>query len=378
MRFLHTADLHLGKRVYQFSMIKDQEYILDQILSIALTSKADGIFISGDVYDKPTPSEEAVMLLDSFLNRCTQEGLLVFIISGNHDSSRRLAFGSKMMAAEGIYIAPAFDGTLAPLTFEDAFGEINIYLLPFIKPAQVRHYFPDQKGDGSYQWALETVINSIPLDPLKRNVLLAHQFVLGGMTSESEEVSIGGLDQIAAQTFAPFDYVALGHLHRPQWIDMEKVRYSGSPLKYSFSEVSHQKGVGLIDFEQKGKVTHTQVPLVPQYDMRQLKGSFDTLINQSTPADQQDYLRIILTDEEDVPNAFGRLAFVYPKLMQLNYDNKRTRQILQVNLAGENPMGKSPVKLFEQLYCQQMGTELKENQSQYISRAVNSIWREEE
>lgn len=374
MKFLHTADLHLGKRVYQFSMIEEQEYILDQIMNIALKQQVNGIFLSGDIYDKPMPPEEAVMLLDGFLNRCKNEQLPVFIISGNHDSSKRLAFGSKLLEGERVYISPSFKGEVIPHEFKDEFGEIYIYLLPFIKPALVRHFYPDSPGDGSYQWALETVIDHIAVNPQKRNILLAHQFVLGGVTSESEEFSVGGLDQIAFQTFDKFDYVALGHLHRPQWIKMEKIRYAGSPLKYSFSEVNHQKGVTIVEFLDKGNVSYQHVPLTPLHDMRELRGNFDDIIGRMEPADQKSYLKIVLTDEEDIPNAFGRLALQYPKLMQLTYDNRRTRKIAEESLEKGNPTGKSPLELFEQLYGQQTGISLKENQSGYLYKTIEDIW----
>lgn len=376
MKFLHGADLHLGKKVHQFSMVDLQEHILSKMVEIALDEQVQGILLCGDIYDKPLPSEEAVGLLDRFLNRCKKEKLPVYMISGNHDSSRRLAFGNQIMAAEKIHIASAFEGKMDPIVLHDEYGEMNLYMLPFIKPAQVRFYYPDEPGDNSYQWALDTVMKHTQLNTDKRNLLLAHQFVLGGVTSESEELSVGGLDQITPDTFKSFDYVALGHLHRPQSVGAENIRYAGSPLKYSFSEAGHQKSVTIVILHEKGSLHTKQVPLVPLYDMKELKGSFHEVMTLGESYYRQSYLRITLTDEQDIPNAFGRLAVVYPKLMQLSYDNSRTRQLAGEPTAGFGGVRQNPLALFEQLYQGQMGIKVTEEQQAYLTQITNEIWEE--
>ncbi len=379
MKLLHTADLHLGKKIYQFSMIEEQEHILNQILEIAQKEQVEGLLLSGDIYDKPMPTEEAVSLLDQFLVKCKKQQLKVLMISGNHDSSKRLAFGNRLLLEEDIYISPAFTGEIQPITLEDDFGEVNFYLLPFIKPGLVKHYYPHIPPKDSYQWALDTVISHLPLDHEKRNILLCHQFVLGGLTSESEELSVGGLDQISYETFKEFDYVALGHLHQNQKMYGNYICYSGSPLKYSFSEKNHIKAVNMIDLKEKGNLQITTLPLTPLHDLKEVVGTFEEVIKMKNPLLQQSYMSIVLTDEVEIPNGFRRLAIHYPKLMQLTYRNRRTRLLEEGRGIGENPhSAASPIERMKQLYIKQMGKEPEEKQMAYLTKTMEKVWEGEE
>ncbi|MCE5344410.1 MAG: exonuclease SbcCD subunit D, partial [Eubacteriales bacterium] len=307
MRLIHLSDLHLGKKLNEASLIEDQRYILWQIAEIAKEEKPDAVLIAGDAYDKPVPSAEAVGLLDDFLTLLARRGLPVILISGNHDSAERLAFGARLLTAKDIHISPAFDAAhaqLEPVRLQDAFGTVNVWPVPFIKPAHVRAALPDALA-ATYTEALGSVIAAMQTDPEERNVLVCHQFVTGAKRSESEDVPVGGLDNVDADVFALFDYVALGHLHRPQHVCRETVRYCGSPLKYSFTEAGDEKSVTLIDLGNKGDVRIRTLPLTPRRDLRELRGLYGELTlqknYQGTPRD--DYLHITLTDEEDQQDA---------------------------------------------------------------------------
>lgn len=373
MKFIHLSDLHLGKRVNEVSMLEEQEYILDEIIEIIDREKPDVVLISGDVYDKSVPSAEAVILLDSFLCRLAARNLQVMIISGNHDSPERLSFGSRLMDKSGIHIAPVYCGSTAPLVLSDEHGEVHFHMLPFVKPVHVRRYFPDENIE-SYTDACKTAIAQMNIDPIKRNVLLAHQFVTGAATCESEELSVGGSDNVDSSVFEGFDYVALGHIHSPQNVGKENIRYCGTPLKYSFSEVSHRKSVTVVSLEEKGSITVSTVPLVPGHDMREIRGFYEDItaksFYESTATD--DYLHIILTDEEDVPEAMGRLRAIYPNLIKLTYDNTRTRSEAAVD-SPERVCGKSPSELFCELYELQNNQPMSDVQLQYVNELIELI-----
>ena len=266
MKLIHLSDLHLGKRVNECSMLEDQQYILGEILRIIDSEAPDAVLIAGDVYDKSVPSAEAVTLLDDFLVQLASRRVQTCLISGNHDSAERLSFGGRLMDAAGIHIAPVYDGSLTPLTLSDEHGPVDIYLLPFLKPVQVRRFFPDEDIE-SYTDAMAAVLRAANVDTARRNVLVAHQFVAGAVPCESEEFSVGGTDNVAVCVFDDFDYVALGHIHGPQKVGRETVRYCGTPLKYSFSEVSHKKSVTVVEMGEKGSVGIRTVPLVPRRDM---------------------------------------------------------------------------------------------------------------
>ena len=374
MKLIHLSDLHIGKRVNEISMIEDQEYILYQILKIIDEEQADAVLIAGDVYDKSIPSAEAVTLLDDFLCRLAQRNIPVFLISGNHDSPERLAFGNRLMEDCGVHISPVYDGNVASISLEDKHGVVDFWLLPFLKPAHVKRYFPDA-GIESYTDALRTAVAHMGMDSAKRNVLLTHQFVTGAATCDSEEISVGGSDNVDASVFADFDYVALGHIHGPQNIGSNKIRYCGTPLKYSFSEEHHHKSVTVVELGAKGELELKLRPLTPKHDLRSIRGTFAELTDKAFYGNTvtDDYLQIILTDEEDVPEAIGKLRVIYPNLMKLTYDNTRTRTNRIIGSA-EDVKRKSPIQLFEELYELQNNQPMSEEQHQFALELIESIW----
>lgn len=374
MKFLHLADLHLGKRVNGFSMLEDQAYILRQILAILDDEQPDGVLIAGDVYDKSVPSVEAVGLLDGFLTELRARGVPVLLISGNHDSPERLAFGGRVMDSCGIHISPVYDGALAPVTLQDAFGPVHVWLLPFVKPAHVRRWFPDADIE-SYTDAMAEAVAHMDIDTAARNVLVTHQFVTGGTRSGSEELSVGGTDNVDSGVFAPFDYVALGHLHGAQHIGRETIRYAGSPLKYSFSEARQHKSVTVVTLGEKGDVQVRTVALTPLRELREIRGSYDELTARSFyehTTYRSDYLHLILTDEQDVFDAMSRLRTIYPYLMTLDYDNARTRAAGGMSVPAETER-RTPLGLFEALYKRQNHQPMSEVQREYIAQLMEQI-----
>lgn len=374
MKFLHLADLHLGKRVNGFSMLEDQAHILRQILAILDNEQPDGVLIAGDVYDKSVPSVEAVELLDGFLTELRARGVPVLLISGNHDSPERLAFGGRVMDSCGIHISPVYDGALAPVTLHDAFGPVHVWLLPFVKPAHVRRWFPDADIE-SYTDAMAEAVAHMDIDTAARNVLVTHQFVTGGTRSGSEELSVGGTDNVDSGVFAPFDYVALGHLHGAQHIGRETIRYAGSPLKYSFSEARQHKSVTVVTLGEKGDVQVRTVALTPLRELREIRGSYDELTARSFyehTTYRSDYLHLILTDEQDVFDAMSRLCTIYPYLMTLDYDNARTRAAGGMSVPAETER-RTPLELFEALYQRQNHRPMSEVQRAYIAQLMEQI-----
>lgn len=374
MKFLHLADLHLGKRVNGFSMLEDQAHILRQILAILDDEQPDGVLIAGDVYDKSVPSVEAVGLLDSFLTELRARGVPVLLISGNHDSPERLAFGGRVMDSCGIHISPVYDGALAPVTLHDEFGPVHVWLLPFVKPAHVRRWFPDADIE-SYTDAMAEAVAHMDIDTAARNVLVTHQFVTGGTRSGSEELSVGGTDNVDSGVFAPFDYVALGHLHGAQHIGRETIRYAGSPLKYSFSEARQHKSVTVVTLGEKGDVQVRTVALTPLRELREIRGSYDELTARSFyehTTYRSDYLHLILTDEQDVFDAISRLRTIYPYLMTLDYDNARTRAAGGMSVPAETER-RTPLELFEALYQRQNHRPMSEVQRAYIAQLMEQI-----
>lgn len=374
MKFLHLADLHLGKRVNGFSMLEDQAHILRQILAILDDEQPDGVLIAGDVYDKSVPSVEAVELLDGFLTELRARGVPVLLISGNHDSPERLAFGGRVMDSCGIHISPVYDGALAPVTLHDTFGPVHVWLLPFVKPAHVRRWFPDADIE-SYTDAVAEAVAHMDIDTAARNVLVTHQFVTGGARSGSEELSVGGTDNIDSGVFAPFDYVALGHLHGAQHIGRETIRYAGSPLKYSFSEARQHKSVTVVTLGEKGDVQVRTVALTPLRELREIRGSYDELTARSFyehTTYRSDYLHLILTDEQDVFDAMSRLRTIYPYLMTLDYDNARTRAAGGMSVPAETER-RTPLELFEALYQRQNHRPMSEVQRAYIAQLMEQI-----
>lgn len=377
MKFAHISDLHLGKRIHQFSMMEEQRYILDKMIEIAKAEKIDGIFIAGDVYDKIYPSAEAVALFDRFLVRLAKEEIKVFVISGNHDSPERIAFLGQLTERAGVYLSPVYQGKIDAIDMEDEFGTIHIYLLPFIKPVHVRHFFPEE-NISNYTEAMDVVVKNMKLNTKDRNILVAHQFVTGAKRSDSEEISVGGLDNIEVTVFREFDYVALGHIHRPQHMGDKKVRYCGTPLKYSFSECQDKKTMTILELKEKGNLAIKEIPLIPLHDMVKLRGTFMELMNPAGfPAiDEESYLHITLLDEQDIPEAFTRLTSVYPNLMQMEYDNLRTRERRNLQVRKETA-GILPQEIFSELYETMNNQPLSEVQKEYILKKIDNIWRGE-
>lgn len=380
MRFLHTADLHIGKRVNEFSMLEDQEYILRQILKTADKEQVEAVLIAGDVYDKQVPSAEAVRLFDWFLTQLNSRKLPVFVIGGNHDSVERLSFGAQIMEESGVYLTQSYDGKVVPVRLEDEYGPVNLWMLPFLKPAMVKRFFPEQ-DIVTYQDALETVIGHMELNREERNLLIAHQFVTGAVTGGSEdsvEVFVGGVENVDDSVFADFDYVALGHIHRAQSAGGEQIRYSGTPLKYSFSEIRHEKSVTIAELKEKGSLTVHQEPLKPLHDMREIRGSYEELVLRENyqGTDLEDYLHVILTDENDIPDVIGRLRSIYPNIMKLDYDNQRTRRNQEL-MKEEAAVEQSPMELLGQFFLQQNNQEMSPEQTEYVRTLMETIRKEE-
>ena len=378
MKFIHLSDLHIGKRVNEYSMLEDQEYILNQIINIIDEQKPDGVIIAGDVYDKSVPSAEAVALFDDFLVNLSKRNLYVFVISGNHDSPERIAFGGRLMEASKIYMSPVYDGGLSPVTLEDEHGKINIWMLPFVKPVHIRKFNEDAEIS-SYTDAMRVAIDNLDINSNERNVMITHQFVTGADRTESEEISVGGTDNVDVSVFDAFDYTALGHIHRPQNCKSEKVRYSGTPLKYSFSESKDNKSVTIVELKEKGNLSVDTIPIKPMRDMVEIKGKYDEIMLRDFYKDtsyQEDYVHITLTDEDDIPDAIGKLRTVYHNLMKLDYDNLRTRSMSSID-GAENVEKKSPYEHFSEFYEEQNKQPMSDIQSDFVKKLIEKIWEGE-
>lgn len=372
MKLIHLSDLHIGKRVNEFSMLEDQKYILAQILAIIQKECADGVILAGDIYDKAVPPAEAVLVFDRFLTQLANWNCPVFIISGNHDSAERLAFGAQLMSRTGIYFSPVYDGTVRKIVQKDAFGEVAIHLLPFVKPATVRHGLDADVY--TYQEALRAVIEKMEICPEQRNILVAHQFVTGASCCDSEDVSVGGVDQIEAELFDAFDYVALGHLHSPQHVKRQEIRYCGTPLKYSFSESEQEKSVTVVELKEKSDIQIRTIPLKPLRDMRKIRGTYLEVTARSfyEHTNTEDYVQITLTDEEDIPDGLQKLRTIYPNLMRLDYDNKRTRENRIVEAAEEMEQ-KTETELFGEFFAYQNNQEMSVIQQQFVEQLMEDL-----
>lgn len=382
MRFIHLSDLHIGKRVNGFPMLEDQRYILEQILKKTKESAADAVIIAGDIYDKPVPSAEAVDLFDDFLVGLTRLGVRVFLISGNHDSAERISYAGRLLRESQVYISPRFDGILHSVPISDDFGTVNVYLIPYIHPSLVRNAWPEEKV-GSYDDAMRVLLEKSGVDPGARNLAVVHQFVTAGGQSpeetDSEEKHVGGLDNVDASAFDAFDYVALGHLHGPQRIGRDTIRYAGSPLKYSFSEEKQNKSITLAELKEKGEVTYDLLPLEARRDLRTVRGSFAEVTSPEFTARLKgdDYYRVILTDENDVPNALSRLRRrFYENLMILEYDNTRTSSDVRIE-AEEGEEEKEPIEVLGDLYQMQNGREMTPLQKETAQKLIRRIWGED-
>ena len=363
MKVMHLSDLHLGKSILEQSLIEDQKYILDKIIEIIKSKEVDVVLIAGDVYDKGIPNVDAVRLFSDFLAKLYRIGVKVFITSGNHDSKDRLSFGNELFIDNGVYIEGVFNCKLKCVELEDEYGKILIYMLPFVKPADVRGYYPN-KEINSYQDAIKVILDDINIDTSKRNIIMIHQFVTASGVeverSESESISLGGLDNIDVSLFDEFDYVAMGHIHRGQRLVRDTVRYAGSPLKYSFSEVNHKKSVPIIEFREKGNIDIELVELVPIRDMRVIKGKLDNLLDKEVISlgNKDDYISAVITDEDYIMDAIGKLRSVYKNILRLEYQNKRTEIVDNIDYNVDNVNKKSQIDLFSEFYLKQNNIEL--------------------
>ncbi|MBO4859773.1 MAG: exonuclease SbcCD subunit D [Treponema sp.] len=383
MKFLHISDLHFGKKLNEFSLIEDQQFIVYKILQAIDELKPDAVLIAGDIYDKGIPTIEAVKLFDTFLCRLAERKLEVFIISGNHDSPERMTCGASLMETSGIHFSRVYDGTVCKYELSDKNGPVNIYLLPYIKPAIVKAALEAQgKADEaekitSYDSAVEAAISQMKVDWSQRNVLIAHQFVTGSARCDSEDISVGGSDNISAELFSKFDYVALGHLHGMQKAGGENIRYSGSPLKYSFSEVNHKKGGLMVELEEKGSLKVKPVLFVPQHDLRCIKGTYEELTLKKYWEQMGDsineYLHITLTDEEEIPEGFARLQLIYKNLVSLQYDNSRTQKDNKIEALSQIE-NISPLDLFERFYELQNNQKFSIEQRKFAQELIEDIW----
>ena len=370
MKFLHLSDLHLGKRVNEFPMLADQKAILAQILKIADDERPNAVLIAGDVYDKSVPPVEAVELFDDFLVKLAARKLPVYVIGGNHDSPERLAFCNRLIDASGIHISPAYGGDVRPLSLADGYGKVNIYMLPFVKPANVRRYFPEEQID-SYTDAVRIAISKMQVNAAERNVLVTHQFVTGAARCDSEEISVGGADNVDLSVFDAFDYVALGHIHGAQNIS-PRVRYCGTPLKYSFSEAKQQKSVTVAELKEKGTLEIRTVPLTPERDMHEIRGTYEEIASKNfyeNTTYRSDYMHVTLTDETDLPDAMAKLRVIYRNLMTLSYDNTRTRARTELGAAAETER-KTPLDLFAEFYEKQNGAPMDEEQRAFVRELI--------
>lgn len=356
-----------------YSMIDEQKNILKEILSIIESEKPDAVILAGDIYDKSIPSVEAVNLFDEFLVELDKFDNNIFAISGNHDSPERIAFASRIMDRLGLHFSPVYDGNVKPVVLQDEFGEVNFYMLPFVKPLHVRQFFPDAEIN-NYTDAVRVAIENMNVDMSQRNVMVAHQFISDASRRESETVSVGGLDNVDANVFDGFDYVALGHLHGAQNCGNEHVRYSGTPLKYSFSEVNDEKSVTIIELGAKGDMKVRTVPLHPIHEWRDLRGTYEEVTNKdfyNGTTYREDYVRITLTDENDIVDAIGKLRSIYHNIMELRYDNKRTRNYSTVDVAA-NPE-KQPSVMFSELFEMQNSSKMEDEQTKYVEKMLNEI-----
>ena len=379
MKIIHLSDLHLGKRVHEFSMLDDQRYILKQILEHVAEEHPDAVILAGDIYDKPVPPAEAVQLFDQFLCGLAEQGVEVMIISGNHDSAERIAFGGKLMEHSGVHVSPVYDGDVKPVELEDEYGIVQFFLLPFIKPIHVRRCYAEDEIE-SYTDAMHTAISHMERNADARQVLVTHQFVTGAERSDSEEISVGGTDNVDVTVFDGFDYVALGHIHGPQDMVDGRIRYCGSPLKYSFSEAGHHKSVTVAEIGSAGNVDIHEIPLTPLRDMTELKGTYDELTAKSFYKDtgwKNNYIHITLTDEEDVPEAVARLRVIYPYLMKLDYDNRRTRSGVTITDTSCSEK-RSPLDIFADFYEMQNDMPMSDEQSDFVTRLIEDIWEGQE
>ena len=375
MRFIHISDIHLGKKVNEFSMLDDQVFVLNQVIKTAAEQKADAVIISGDIYDKSVPPAEAVEVFDRFITELSQKDIKIYAVSGNHDSPQRIAFGSGIMSKSGVYFSGVYNGKIEKHVFEDKYGKVNIFLLPFIKPANVKRFYEDAEIT-DYNSALKVVLENASVNENERNIIVAHQFVTGAQRSDSEEVSVGGIDNVDASLFEMFDYTALGHIHGPQKMG-RNIIYSGSPLKYSFSEINQKKAMIVVDLNEKGNVSINKIPFIPLHDMREIRGYYDEITNRQNyiNTNTHDYIKIVLKDDDEIIDAIGKLRSIYPNIMTIDYDNLRAKTNNEAFVINVDT-NKSPTELFCELFELQNNMPVSSQQIKEIERVFESVEEE--
>lgn len=379
MKLFHLSDLHIGKQLHGFSLIEDQVYILNQVLDLIRERKPDAVLVAGDIYDKSAPSAEAVAVFDDFLTELSkiEDGPVIGMVSGNHDSQERLSYGSRLFAEHKIHIAGMAPGRECPevrkLTVEDEHGPVSIYLLPFFRPSYLRE-IPGLEDVKTYEEAMAGLIAGMNPDRSKRNVLVCHQFFTSGgngpVRSDSETVHVGGQENIEVSAVDVFDYVAAGHIHRPQNVGNGPVRYCGSPLKYSVSEADREKSVTEVTLGKKGEMTLETIPLIPLHDVRKIRGTLAELTSQEIcrQADPEDYVSVTLTDEEELYEPGQALARVYPRMLEWRVDNSRTRYEMEECPLQEAK--KSALELFDDFYKQMRGVPMNERERKAMEEIV--------
>ena len=350
MKLMHLSDLHIGKRLNDISLIEDQAHALHEVCALSVSENVDGVMIAGDVYQKASPQAEAMTVFNDFVTRLSELGKKVFVISGNHDSDRRISYFSKLLKKSDIYVTDAFDGTLQRVEVFDEFGRVNVWLLPFVKPVHVKKFYPDEKIE-TYEDAVKAVFAHSPIDENERNILICHQLVTGAETCDSEESAVGGLDNISPSAFDGFDYVALGHIHKPQRAGREHMRYAGSLLKYSLSEKDHKKSVTIVNVLEKGKIEVESHALSPLRDVREVKGEMDALMRMPY---SEDYVRCVVTDELPPPDARVTLSTVFPNMIKFSIENSKTQVDYDINTVNDVE-SKSVEELFSEFYRLQNG-----------------------
>lgn len=383
MKILHLADLHLGKILQEQSLLEDQEYMLKEIIKIIKEEKVETILIAGDVYDRSVPPAEAVSLLDDFLKILIKElKIKVFIIAGNHDSKDRLGFGSRIFEDEGLYIESKYTGNLRKVELQDEYGKINVYMLPFVKPVEVKQFFKDDL-ENNYNTAINKIIEKEQINTKERNIIMVHQFITAGTRlperTESEVLSLGGIENVDVSNFNNFDYVAIGHVHRPQQIGRDTARYAGTMLKYSFSEINHHKTVPIIDVKEKGNINIELIPLNPVRDLRELKGPIEELLKKENyeTGNINDYIKAVITNEEPVYDAIGQLRRIFPNTLKLEIRNSKTaRNAEEQTLNLENIKKKSELELFCDFYKAQNNVDLNNDQLEIIKNIISEVKHE--
>jgi len=372
MKFMHLSDLHIGKSVNSFSMLEEQKHAFRQITGYIEAEGPAAVVIAGDVYDRAVPSVEAVRAFDDMLTELAGTGTAVMVISGNHDSAERLSYASRLLMEKQLYICGSYDGSIRKVTLADEHGDVHFWLLPFLKPSAVRGALDDADVE-SYDDAVAKALGTAGIDWAERNVLVSHQFYTKpGVTpvrSESELSPVGGLDAVDAGHIGRFDYVALGHLHGRQSVGVDNIRYCGSPVKYSFSEWRHEKSANIVELGQKGSCSVKALPLAPIHDMREIKGELSVLISDEVAnlADKEDYLSVILTDEEEIIDPLGKLRSVYPNIMGLDFENSRTSiDAGAISTTAEKVRRLSPFDLFSEFFLEVQGSTMSPEQADTV------------